>query len=207
MICLSLSLDVWGRSWEACGLALVPLMPQEPCWWQRVFFCTFVALSSRGTRSHMDLYIENLHPFRGMMRVFDWNRNLTAFLGFPASQETMLAWGNQGRWKPGVACDGRLFWISAFLLCFVSFILLLLHALRICSSHYLQIFFFFGGFFFFFLHFLSACHRMTHTQQTQPQTAFHRQEQHIHQSGNKVREKWRTILEKNPLGNCTKMLY
>ena len=149
MICLSLSLDVWGRSWEACGLALVPLMPQEPCWWQRVFFCTFVALSSRGTRSHMDLYIENLHPFRGMMRVFDWNRNLTAFLGFPASQETMLAWGNQGRWKPGVACDGRLFWISAFLLCFVSFILLLLHALRICSSHYLQIFFFLVGFFFF----------------------------------------------------------
>lgn len=203
MTCLSLSLEVWDGSREACGLALVP---QEPCWWQPVFFCTFVALSSRGTRSHMDLCIENLYPFCGMMRVFDWNWNLTAFLGFPASQESMLARGNRGRWKPRVACDGRLFWISAFLLCFVSWILL-------CASCSLvsvppTTFKFFFCRFFFLFHFLSACHRMTHTQQTQPQTAFHRQqEQHIHQSGNKVREKWRTILEKNPLGSCTKMLY
>lgn len=66
----------------------------------------------------------------------------------------------------------------------------------------LSVFFLLAWFFFFI--FQQHVIGMAHTQQTQLQTASCRQEQRIHQSGNKVGEKWRTILEKNPLGSCTK---
>ena len=135
----------WTRMWCICLWALkvgtevrkpVPLISShESCRWHPLFLWTFGPLSSGGTRSHMDLYIENLHPLPGVVRVFSWNLNLLCFL-WPSCLPGISARPRyQGRQKPRAACDGRLFWVSAFLYRLWVEHCLVLHPLLYLSTH------------------------------------------------------------------------